>query len=87
VELQIAETTGSETTIHLPDETSENKHSVSSKKWDEWDDDQRIRFNAVFDAMSLSQWAFTHPEAAVVPDEHWRTTCWNAAWHAAMVTD
>jgi hypothetical protein len=27
---------------------------------------------------------FQHPAAPKVNDEHWQTTCWNAAWFAAL---
>ena len=61
----------------------ENKHKVEPKTWTSWDDMQREVFNSLFERMIESPWAFAHPDAAEVPEAHWRTTSWNAAFIAA----
>lgn len=51
----------------------------------EWTSEQVAVFQRVHAFMTNSPEAFRHPQAAVIPVEHWSTTCWNVAWYAADV--
>jgi hypothetical protein len=44
-------------------------------------------FNEVFASMLRSPDLFAHPRAPRLLPAHWRTTAWNAAWHAAAALD
>lgn len=66
-------------------DTAGNVYRVPQRSWRKWSAAGRRAFNAVYSAMR-DQRLFTHPGAAPVPTKHWRTTRWNAAWHAAEVT-
>lgn len=60
-----------------------NKHKVPVKQWRRWSIVAQGVFNEVFSEMLRDQCQLLHPQAAVAKREHWRTTCWNAAWIAA----
>lgn len=49
---------------------------------DDWTPEQNAMFSRMFRHMLEAQPMFTHPDAPRVADEHWETTCWNAAWFA-----
>lgn len=63
--------------------SAENLYKVSVRQWRKWDAFSRFVFNEVYSSMIGDPWAFSHPKAAEVPDGHWTTTAWNAAWTAA----
>ena len=65
-----------------------NKHKVPKKQWDQWSNEAKRVFNAMYYAMRPSvQFAFLHPDAAPASKKHWETTRWNAAWEAACAVD
>jgi hypothetical protein len=63
-----------------------NKHSVPEKIWARWSGKAKALFNQLYDHME-SQWAFTHPKAEKIPEDHWRTLQYNAAFSAACICD
>lgn len=65
------------------DSHADNTHKVPKKQWRRWSEDARRVFNSVYSAMVENKQFFAHPDAPVVADQHWDTTAWNAAWHAA----
>lgn len=60
-----------------------NLMHVSKKQWAKWNELARHVFNATFQAMRDNQAIFSHPKAAHMGREKWRTVAWNAAWTAA----
>lgn len=63
-----------------------NTHRVPPKQWKKWSQRAQIVFNELYEAMRKNQTIFTHPKADVIPDKHWSTIVWNAAWVAADAT-
>jgi hypothetical protein len=61
----------------------QNIYNVPLKQWRKWGSGERQVFNEVYSSMRRNQWIFKHPKAAKDSREHWKTTCWNAAWTAA----
>lgn len=61
----------------------ENKFNVPKSAWRKWPDVCQRVFNMTYEYMNGTPKAFVHPKAAAVPQEHWNTTAWNAAWIAA----
>lgn len=49
---------------------------------DDWSDEQSRLFTRVFRAMGTQE-AVAHPEAQRMPDDHWHTIIFNAAYTAA----
>lgn len=65
-----------------------NKHKVPKGQWRDWSNTARRVFNVTYESMRPSmQWAFMHPEAPLMPKQHWETVRWNAAWQAADAAD
>lgn len=65
-----------------------NKHSVPKAQWDQWSNEARRVFNALYYSMRPSmQFAFLHPDAPATSKTYWETTRWNAAWEAACAVD
>lgn len=60
-----------------------NSHRVPAKQWGRWSAQARRVFNDVYSAMIGDQDMFLHPKASPLPETHWKTTAWNAAWTAA----
>lgn len=54
---------------------------------DNWTNEQNTLFARVYRHMEANQLVFTHPKAARVTNEHWQTTCWNAAYFAAACVE
>lgn len=63
--------------------TVPNRYKVPKKVWNRWTERGQLVFNTVFSTMRRSQFLFLHPQGTKNRKEHWRTTCWNAAWTAA----
>lgn len=61
----------------------ENKYKVSKKQWKKWDTNQKRMFNNLFWSMIEDDQLYKHPEALAIPNKHWTTTAWNAAFMAA----
>jgi hypothetical protein len=76
--------------VEMPEELSAseacgNINNVPSRQWRQWNQQARFIFNTVFNEMS-NQKVITHPrhpKQSDMPDDHWRTIRWNAAWIAA----
>lgn len=64
-------------------ETTENLYAVQKKTWAKWTAEGKRLFNEVYSGMIDTQGVWTHPKAAEIPHEQWKTICWNAAWWAA----
>jgi hypothetical protein len=60
-----------------------NTFDVPKKQWKRWSGVGQVVFNAVYSTMLDNQDLFLHPKADTIPNEHWNTVCWNAAWVAA----
>jgi hypothetical protein len=61
-----------------------NKHKVPKKQWNKWSNFARRVFNDMMYSMRPKlQFAFLHPGAMPMAQEHWQTVRWNAAWSAA----
>lgn len=60
-----------------------NEHKVARRTWAKWTEQQRRRFNQLFELMRDHQRFFVHTDAPLIPEKHWRVTCWNAAFMAA----
>lgn len=60
-----------------------NRFKVPAKQWNRWADLARAVFNSVFIQMKDDQRLYLHPKTIPVPNLHWKTTAWNAAWIAA----
>lgn len=54
---------------------------------EDWSLEARRVFHYVYDFMLLNPDSFRHPDAAEIPEEHWKTTAYNAAWTAANAVD
>ena len=63
-------------------EACENLYGVSNRAWRKWNQQSRFIFNNVYHQMEFQK-AITHPKTFLMPDEQWKTICWNAAWLAA----
>lgn len=63
--------------------TIPNTHRVPPKQWRKWSQRSKIVFNDLYALLRRNQAIFTHPKADVIPDKHWSTIAWNAAWEAA----
>ena len=50
---------------------------------DHWSISQIAVFTRTYRFMLQNQFAFHHPGAPILSDEHWGTVCHNAAWTAA----
>lgn len=64
-----------------------NTYKVNSSAWKKWTNQGKDLFNEVYGAMThtrSNQELFTHPDAPMVPGEHWNTIAYNAAWWAAQ---
>lgn len=62
-----------------------NHHNVPTKMWRRWSDVGQFVFNETFETMRSNANLFKHPKDPVQKpvEDHWTTTCWNAAWTAA----
>lgn len=60
-----------------------NTHRAPPKQWRRWSQRSQIVFNDLYRLLRHNQTIFTHPKADVIPDKHWATIAWNAAWEAA----
>lgn len=63
----------------------ENIFKMPKKQWKKWNELERKIFNDLNEFMLNNQAIFSHPDAAIVEDECWGTTAWNAAWTAAEI--
>jgi hypothetical protein len=54
---------------------------------DDWSLEARRVFHYLYDFMMLNPASFLHPEADEIPEEHWKTIAYNAAWIAANAVD
>jgi hypothetical protein len=52
---------------------------------DNWTPEQQAFFTKAFRFFSANQAIMVHPDADTVPQEHWQTTAWNAAWLATIM--
>lgn len=50
-----------------------------------WTDEQNAVFSRMYSHMLDNQPVMTHPKADTIPQEHWNTVCWNAAWMAVIL--
>ncbi len=65
-----------------------NKHKVPVRQWRKWSRLAQRVFNDMYYSMRPSmQFAFHHPQAKLLPAEHWKTVRWNAAWNAACAAN
>lgn len=65
-----------------------NRNKVPVRQWRKWSRLAQKVFNNVFESMRPSrQFAFHHPDAKLLPAEHWKTVRWNAAWIAASAAN
>lgn len=60
-----------------------NKFKVPKRTWARWTEVGRQVFNILFESMIANQSVYIHPKSSIRPQDHWRTTCWNAAWTVA----
>jgi len=61
-----------------------NRYDVPKKQWKKFGPIGQRVFNEVYSAMVNNQRLFLHLDATPTKREHWRVTCWNAAWTAAF---
>lgn len=61
---------------------TQNVHNVQARQWRKWNQQSRFIFNYVYGQMAYQN-VVTHPDAAKMPEDHWDTIRWNAAWLAA----
>lgn len=66
-----------------PKYEAKNTHKVPKSQWKKWTIVGKHVFNMTFSTMMSNPNHYKHPEAPVVTEEHYKTTCWNAAWIAA----
>jgi hypothetical protein len=59
-----------------------NIHGVPKAAWKKWSEDGRRTFNDMY-GLFKDQDMVCHPKADKVPQAHWKTIRWNAAWAAA----
>jgi hypothetical protein len=64
--------------------TVRNRFRVPVKQWAKWRHGgaQHV-FNEVYDVVINNQELMSHPKAATLHADHWRTLAWNTAWIAA----
>lgn len=62
-----------------------NTHRVPSRMWRRWTIVGRHVFNKTYTHMVQNQDVYKHPQAQTVPEEHFKTTAWNAAFIAADI--
>ena len=60
-----------------------NLYHVGKSQWKKWNDDERRRFNYMYDYVVNNQHLFKHPLDGLSSAEYWKTTAWNVAWIAA----
>lgn len=60
-----------------------NCYKVNKRTWTRWSKGRQAVFNRVFGELKSGAHMFDHPEAADIPQKHWRTIAWNAAWIAS----
>lgn len=63
-------------------EACENLYGVHKRMWRKWNQQARFIFNYVYTSLG-DQAIIVHPEASIIPQPHWQTIKWNAAWLAA----
>ena len=64
-----------------------NHNRVPARAWTRWNLVGKHTFNKLFDHMINNQRLYSHPSAVEVPMEHWKTTCWNAAFMGADIAN
>jgi hypothetical protein len=62
-----------------------NTHRVPSRMWRRWTIVGRHVFNKTYTHMIQNQDVYKHPQAQTIPEEHFKTTAWNAAFQAASI--
>lgn len=65
---------------------AKNTHNVPRRQWKKWTLVGQSTFNMLYSHMKDSQQLYVHPMSQMVPDFHFKTTAWNAAWMAADIT-
>jgi hypothetical protein len=65
----------------------ENENRVPQKQWRKWSEKARQVFNEVYGAIYWNPRIIRHPKQEPMPDAHWKTLSWNAAWLAADAVD
>ena len=68
-------------------QSAKNENRVPLKQWRRWSEKAREVFNRVYEFGTNNQWAMLHPKQTPPKPDHWKTTCWNAAWIAADAVD
>ena len=65
---------------------AENTNKMPLKQWRKWSPCAREVFNNLYSYTINNQQHMTHPKQTLLPQEQWRTICWNMAWIAADST-
>lgn len=73
--------------VEMPPHLSEgaktqNIHNVQLRQWRKWNQQSRFIFNYVYGQLQ-DQRVIKHPDTKDLPEDHWQTIRWNAAWLAA----
>ena len=73
--------------VEMPDslafsEHTENVNKVANRQWRKWNNQARYIFNYIYGQMAYQK-VIKHPGAKLIPEDHWNTVRWNAAWLAA----
>ncbi len=66
-----------------PRERTMNTHKVPTTMWRKFGPMGKKMFNTMFEQSINFQSGMTHPKQTDLPQEQWRTICWNQACHAA----
>lgn len=64
-----------------------NVNRVPRAQWRKWGSQARKVFNEVYSSLYMNRLLTCHPKAPEIPQHHWRTIAWNAAWLAADATE
>lgn len=68
-------------------DSEDNTYKVCRKQWKKWSPNARDMFEDLYTTMLANQDLYRHPKGPIMHEEHWKTTCWNAAWTAADMYD
>ncbi len=61
-----------------------NYYRVQKHTWKKWTPEGRQLFNEIYKVFRVQN-NVNHPEATKIPQAHWETLRWNAAWLAASL--
>lgn len=64
-----------------------NMYKVHAEQWKLWSDASKVIFNRLYEEMKGNLKLFQHPDASLPSRKQWETTCWNAAWRAACISE